>query len=336
MARIPLYNPGTDVAYSIIGEIDSKIKTIRNHPEYSQRLRRNIENSLIADANSNSFAMEIPNLDNEGFEEENFHDLTNAWYWGVQNYKGQFSHEFLIELAGKIEPGLNYKKTMLTEGITYRKDNIIVTGKSAVMPVKGTKIEEEMESLMNFLNEKTSPLEKAIFGHLHLARIHPFFDGNGRTSRMIQNLTLNYCGYSVIKIEYGERTFYQRLLRGALRDFNDRETEQNYKGGNIKTFFEYLATIENKTLDNLERELKKSRYYRISFDGIKEKSQLFTIKHTLISNVKSMLPNLGVNVTLDQIKKIIKVKGDISKEQLECGLKSVNNEIKCKVTPLTG
>ena len=335
MTKIPLYNPGKDVAYSLINDISEKIGRITTHPEYSQRLRKNIETSLIVDANSHSFTMEIQNIDNDGFKEENFNDLTNAWYWGTKNYNGQFSHEFLMELAGKIEPPLHYKQTILTEGLTYRRDNVRVTGESAVMPVKGLKVNEEMVSLISLLNEKLNPLERAIFGHLHLARVHPFFDGNGRTSRMIQNLILDYNGYPVIKIEYGERTFYQRLLRGALRDFNDRETEQNYGGGNIKTFFEYLATIENITLDNVEKELKKSRHYRISFKGIKDKSQLFTIEHTLRNNVKSKLPNSGIMVKLDQNKRTIKVKGDISKKQLECGLKSVNNGIKWEVIPLT-
>ena len=71
MTKIPLYNPGKDVAYSLINDISEKIGRITTHPEYSQRLRKNIETSLIVDANSHSFTMEIQNIDNDGFKEEN-------------------------------------------------------------------------------------------------------------------------------------------------------------------------------------------------------------------------------------------------------------------------
>lgn len=74
-----------------------------------------------------------------------------------------------------------------------------------------------MEDLFIFFNEnKTAlhPVEMAAHLHQKLVNIHPFIDGNGRTSRLLMNLYLFQQGYPVAIIESENdkrKTYYKHL-----------------------------------------------------------------------------------------------------------------------------
>ena len=175
----------------------------------------------------------------------------------------------------------------------------------------------------------------SIFTHMHLARIHPFYDGNGRLSRMVQNLILNYNHLPAIKIEVGERYFYKRLLRNALREFNERKNGEYTKCNSIKSFFEYLASIGNINLDRIESILKKRRTFEVIFDS-KEKQKAISLEHKLKDAISAQIPNKGITARLNRDGKKIIVRGDISQQQIEGMLKYGKNhtsKIKCQVTP---
>lgn len=56
------------------------------------------------------------------------------------------------------------------------------------------------------------PVEFAAWTHAEFVKIHPYFDGNGRTSRMIMNYQLMYGGYLPVNIRKEERLDYYRAL----------------------------------------------------------------------------------------------------------------------------
>jgi len=68
------------------------------------------------------------------------------------------------------------------------------------------KILEDIKTLMaafvDWINGeallRTDPVIRAALAHYHLAKIHPFRDGNGRTARMIEAMTLAAAGYRYI------------------------------------------------------------------------------------------------------------------------------------------
>ena len=49
-------------------------------------------------------------------------------------------------------------------------------------------------------DKQTSPIIKAGIAHLHLAAVHPFIDGNGRTARLLTTLLLQRSGYGFRKL----------------------------------------------------------------------------------------------------------------------------------------
>ncbi|WP_259339711.1 Fic family protein, partial [Staphylococcus succinus] len=83
------------------------------------------------------------------------------------------------------------------EGPLFRKESVSVVSATDRVIHEGVNphylIEEKMQELINFLNEKDE-IEKVIkiaISHYYFGYIHPFYDGNGRTSRFINSLYLN-------------------------------------------------------------------------------------------------------------------------------------------------
>ena len=69
--------------------------------------------------------------------------------------------------------------------------------------------------LMEELCSKQSDLhviEQATLFHLDFEGIHPFIDGNGRTGRLIMNLSLMQNGYPPINVKFTDRTLYYRAF----------------------------------------------------------------------------------------------------------------------------
>ena len=98
----------------------------------------------------------------------------------------------------------------------YRKENVTIKGVTHIPP-DYIKIPELMEKLI--LNYETwnkyHPIIQAALLHGELVKIHPFVDGNGRTSRLIMNLDLMNHGYNPVIIKKEDRLEYYEALDKA-------------------------------------------------------------------------------------------------------------------------
>ena len=71
----------------------------------------------------------------------------------------------------------------------------------------------------NSSKRKMNPVQLAALVHLKFVTIHPFGDGNGRTSRLVMNFVLNRHGYPMLDIGYGHRSsYYNALEKSQIRD----------------------------------------------------------------------------------------------------------------------
>ncbi|MDD3039935.1 Fic family protein [Bacteroides sp.] len=86
----------------------------------------------------------------------------------------------------------------------YRTVPAMISG-STHMPPQPYLIEKQMEDFMlrfrQMEEEKVHPVLVAAYLHDELVRIHPFIDGNGRTSRLLMNLYLLRNGYVIITLK---------------------------------------------------------------------------------------------------------------------------------------
>lgn len=104
-------------------------------------------------------------------------------------------------------------------------------------------VPEKMHELLNWLNAKYDeiiskkkgvihPALLALEFHLRYVTIHPFYDGNGRTSRILMNLILIMLGYPPVIVKVSDKGEYGRYLADI----------QGY-GGNPDLFYEFMAKL---------------------------------------------------------------------------------------------
>ena len=106
----------------------------------------------------------------------------------------------------------------------YRRENVTIKGATHISP-DYLKVPELMEKLvLNYKNwNNFHPIIQASLLHGELVKIHPFIDGNGRTSRLLMNLDLMNHGYNPIIIKKEDRLKYYEALDKAhtTRDYTD-------------------------------------------------------------------------------------------------------------------
>ena len=99
----------------------------------------------------------------------------------------------------------------------YRKENVRIAGAKHIPP-NFYELAGEMERMMAWYEDPGSslhPVERAAQLHIKFVGIHPFIDGNGRTSRLLLNLELMKHGYPPIVIRKESRMTYFDALDKA-------------------------------------------------------------------------------------------------------------------------
>ncbi|MBM4764820.1 Fic family protein [Bacillus sp. B15-48] len=107
----------------------------------------------------------------------------------------------------------------------YRDQQVFISGAKHTPPAPYL-IKEQMEQLMNWYKRETKklhPITRGAMLHALFVGIHPFIDGNGRTSRLLLNLELMKDGFPPIIIKVENRLNYYEALDKAhtQQDYND-------------------------------------------------------------------------------------------------------------------
>ncbi|KRY87136.1 Adenosine monophosphate-protein transferase FICD, partial [Trichinella pseudospiralis] len=107
-------------------------------------------------------------------------------------------------------------------------------------PSSPENIEKEVDELLEWLNSDTAmsihPVELAALLHYKFVVIHPFVDGNGRTSRLLMNLILMQAGFPPVIIRVEDRLQYYESLKLANE-------------GDLRPFVRFIAECTRRTLD---------------------------------------------------------------------------------------
>lgn len=119
--------------------------------------------------------------------------------WNIKNIHGLVLKDIDDENAGR-----------------YRTENVTIRG-AVHIPPDYLIVPELMERLvLNYKDwDKFHPIVKAALLHGELVKIHPFIDGNGRTSRLVMNLSLMNSGYLPVIIKKEKRLDYYNALDKA-------------------------------------------------------------------------------------------------------------------------
>lgn len=116
-------------------------------------------------------------------------------------------------------------------GGIYRIEEVVISGASHTPPARNKMYIQIKNFYLDLIDKKDlNPIELAAWTHAEFVRIHPFQDGNGRTSRLIMNYQLMSCGFLPISIAKENRLDYYKALdkyaaEGILDDFTNMIAE---------------------------------------------------------------------------------------------------------------
>ncbi len=110
------------------------------------------------------------------------------------------------------------------EIIGYKNEKISFTQPGDVAEEVHKLLDKTNAELDKFYADKPSihPVELAAQFHIDYVSIHPFYDGNGRTSRILTNILLMSCGYPAIIIKDEHKQAYYKLL-GDIQAYGGKE-----------------------------------------------------------------------------------------------------------------
>ncbi len=131
----------------------------------------------------------------------------------------------------------------IMQGGIYRSTDVIITGAKHTPPTPN-----EMYNQLKFFYQdleinlkQMDPIKLAAWTHTQFVKIHPFLDGNGRTSRLIMNYQLIISGFLPISIHAQDKLEYYNLL------------DLYATTGNLEPFEKLIEQLEEKRLDEINK-----------------------------------------------------------------------------------
>lgn len=120
----------------------------------------------------------------------------------------------------------------------YRQSEVFIRGSNAEFPMPNAvpyAVKEFVQWLQGIRDE--NPVKLSADVHFKFVSIHPFVDGNGRTSRLLMNLILTMYGYPMAVIRNEDRTKY-------LATFDMAREKQD-----LRPFYDIIETAVERSLD---------------------------------------------------------------------------------------
>ena len=156
----------------------------------------------------------------------------------LKEYKGELNNRLLEKVNGILT-----KNTGVVYGGRIRFFDVKIEGSKHVPPPN----EEVKKHLLNMYKwysankHKLHPFELATMIHAKLTWIHPFEDGNGRTSRTIMNWILMKNGYPMFFIPFEKREEYYMTLEEA-----DKENFKEYVSKMLRLIIDQVRSYGHK------------------------------------------------------------------------------------------
>ncbi len=176
-------------------------------------------------------------------------------------------------------------KSEANEIISYKGEKIPFTAPSEVIDEIHTllnKINAELDKLFSTKPSK-HPLEIASQFHIDFVCIHPFYDGNGRVSRILTNLVLISCGYPPIIIKEEHKARYHNLLADIQVYGGDSDLFHIFLGERLLESQQLmLSAINGEDIEEQDDLDKKIALLDQQFNAIGDENEIKTVFNTEI------------------------------------------------------
>lgn len=125
----------------------------------------------------------------------------------------------------------------------YRKEQVFIAGAKHTPPAHYL-IQEKIDQMMKWYHQEgihLHPVERGAMVHAIFVGIHPFIDGNGRTSRLLLNLELMKDGFPPVIIKVENRLAYYEALD---------------KAHTTESYHDFIKLVETEVEDSLNLYLR--------------------------------------------------------------------------------
>ena len=238
---------GESVNYERLLEMRAKLVEIRN--SNSEKLFDNFDKAFEVDYAHNSTAIEgntLTLIETKVLLEDEISvgNKSLREIYEVINHNKAFAYvkKCISENKHLDENIVKDIHSILMENIlvggVYRNVEVRITGAKHKPPAPSEMYYQIKEFFSN-INSKSdlNPIELAAWTHAEFVKIHPFIDGNGRTSRLIMNYQLLRNEFLPVSINTEDRLEYFNLL------------EEYAVNGNLAPFVDFIAKLEEQQLD---------------------------------------------------------------------------------------
>ena len=148
----------------------------------------------------------------------------------------------------------------------YRAEQNVIkemgSGRIVYLPPEAKDVPALMLALVTWINENKKEIPIPILAavaHYQYATIHPYYDGNGRTARILTTLVLHLNGYDLKGI-YNLEEYYAKDLQAYYSAIDIGESRNYYFGratAEITTWIEYFIQGMLESFNTIEKHIKK-------------------------------------------------------------------------------
>ncbi|EGT3904361.1 Fic family protein, partial [Clostridioides difficile] len=200
-----------------------------------------------------------------------------ALEYGLDNLDELYSHKFIYDLHHILG-----ENCLDSEEYEYRTEKVYVCdskGEIIHTGLEPLKIYDFMSKLIDFMeNSKVSNLIKSAIIHFYFVYVHPFSDGNGRTSRALSYLYLIDKGYDTFK----EFSISYMISKNRTKYYKAILDVEN-KGNNLTVFIEFMLKSIIQSINEM-----RNMHDRKSLESIL-KEELFENDITLSATEEHIL-----------------------------------------------
>ncbi len=130
--------------------------------------------------------------------------------------------------VGEWKTGANFMQNYRGERFDFLAPELVADAMHELL----NKTNAQIDAFYHAKKESWHPAVIAFYFHLEYVKIHPFYDGNGRTARLLMNLLLISFGFPPVILNLENKERYYSLLTDI----------QGY-GGNPDLFYEFMGEL---------------------------------------------------------------------------------------------
>jgi Fic family protein len=202
----------------------------------------------------------------------------------------------------------------------YRKTQVVIkegrSGKIIFKPPLAIEVPFQLEEFFVWLNSKKGrqihPVLRAGISHFELVRIHPFVDGNGRTSRSFANFILLIEDYDIKGLFSLEEHFdkealvYYQALQSVRKNKGDLTFWLEYFTGCLAMELEQIKekvkklSLDGKFKDKLGRQIALSERQVRLVEYLKKHEKI------MMQEAKKLIPKVSEDTILRDLKDLMK------------------------------